>query len=91
MTHKKRLNKTFEHLPHFKNIEDLRSAFLHLSTSMIKLTNDFNTLTDTLYLQHCQMANKNSGGNWLSLEKQIKNPYFGASMLQCGEVQAELR
>ena len=23
---------------------------------------------------------------WLSSEKQIKNPYYGSSMLTCGEV-----
>ena len=91
MMHQTRLNKTLEHLQHFNNIEELRNAFLHLSTSMIKLTKDFKPLNDTLYLQHCPMANNSTGADWLSLEKQIKNPYFGESMLQCGEVKKEIR
>jgi Cu(I)/Ag(I) efflux system membrane fusion protein len=32
------------------------------------------------------MANNNSGADWLSLEKVIKNPYFGDKMLTCGSV-----
>ncbi|MBN2863319.1 MAG: DUF3347 domain-containing protein [Bacteroidales bacterium] len=29
------------------------------------------------------------GADWLSLEKEIRNPYFGKSMLSCGEVTGE--
>jgi len=32
------------------------------------------------------MADDNKGADWLSLEKEIRNPYFGSGMLTCGEV-----
>lgn len=44
----------------------------------------------TLYQQYCPMYNNNKGGMWLSANKEIKNPYFGAQMLNCGEVQKEI-
>jgi Cu(I)/Ag(I) efflux system membrane fusion protein len=33
------------------------------------------------------MAFNNKGAYWLSETKEITNPYFGASMLACGEVK----
>jgi hypothetical protein len=39
-----------------------------------------------LYIVHCSMALNNKGANWLSLEKEIKNPYFGNKMLTCGNI-----
>ncbi|MCD6543000.1 MAG: DUF3347 domain-containing protein [Flavobacteriaceae bacterium] len=41
----------------------------------------------TLYLEFCPMADDNKGSFWLSYDKEIANPFFGASMLQCGEVK----
>jgi Cu(I)/Ag(I) efflux system membrane fusion protein len=35
------------------------------------------------------MADSNKGADWLSLEKEISNPYFGKSMINCGEVTGE--
>ena len=29
--------------------------------------------------------------SWLSAEKNIKNPYYGSSMLTCGSVKSELK
>ncbi len=37
-----------------------------------------------VFLQHCPMANQGKGAHWLSQEKTIKNPYYGATMLRCG-------
>ncbi|MBX3463002.1 MAG: efflux RND transporter periplasmic adaptor subunit [Planctomycetes bacterium] len=39
-----------------------------------------------LYVQHCPMAE----ADWLALEPEIRNPYYGSSMLACGEVRREL-
>jgi Cu(I)/Ag(I) efflux system membrane fusion protein len=33
------------------------------------------------------MANSNKGAYWLSLEKEIRNPYYGQAMLTCGEIR----
>jgi hypothetical protein len=41
----------------------------------------------TLYQDHCPMYNKGKGANWLSEVKDIKNPYLGLKMPECGEVK----
>lgn len=38
--------------------------------------------TDVVYKQYCPMAD----ADWLSKEKAVKNPYYGSSMLTCGNV-----
>lgn len=68
-------------------IEMLRNPlFYDLSNTLIRIIEAYDPLEKTIYLQHCPMANNDKGANWLSLEKEIKNPYYGASMLTCGEV-----
>jgi hypothetical protein len=37
------------------------------------------------------MANKGDGGDWLSTEKEIRNPYYGDEMLECGRVAEEIK
>ena len=32
------------------------------------------------------MANDNNGADWISKEKEIKNPYYGDEMLTCGSI-----
>jgi hypothetical protein len=39
----------------------------------------------TVYYQFCPMANDGKGANWLSTDKEIKNPYYGSQMLSCGK------
>jgi len=43
----------------------------------------------TVYLEFCPMADDNKGSFWLSYDKVISNPFFGKSMLTCGEVKKE--
>jgi hypothetical protein len=43
---------------------------------------------NTLYQQFCPMYD--GGSAWLSMNKDIKNPYYGSKMLTCGKVQKEI-
>jgi hypothetical protein len=43
--------------------------------------------TEPIYQQYCPMKKS----NWLSSEKPIKNPYYGSSMLTCGQVVATIK
>jgi Cu(I)/Ag(I) efflux system membrane fusion protein len=81
-----RIKKVLEHIHHHDNIEDLRKNFIALSDWMIQLTKTFQVVGETIYVQHCPMANNDKGADWLSKEEAIVNPYFGESMLGCGEV-----
>ncbi|MCM4161019.1 efflux RND transporter periplasmic adaptor subunit [Antarcticibacterium flavum] len=68
------------------NIEAQREHFIELSTTTIGLVKTFQLSGDGLYVQRCPMANSDRGANWLSRSNEIRNPYFGSSMLTCGEV-----
>jgi Cu(I)/Ag(I) efflux system membrane fusion protein len=68
-------------------IDEQRTAFIPLSKTMIAIVKAFSPLNgDTLYVQHCPMANDNKGADWLSEKKPIRNPYYGDQMLTCGSV-----
>lgn len=71
-----------------KGIEMKRSHFRILSDKLTEAVKSFGISSgETVYLEFCPMANDNKGAFWLSLDKEIKNPYFGDKMLTCGEVK----
>jgi membrane fusion protein, copper/silver efflux system len=43
-----------------------------------------------LYRIHCPMAFRNKGASWLQADDDVANPYFGARMFGCGEVEREV-
>lgn len=61
-----------------------------LSEATFSLTKAFGTSDQKLYYQHCPMANKDKGGYWLSTNQEIRNPYFGEQMLNCGSTEESL-
>lgn len=63
-----------------------RNQFVLLSEQMVEIGNQMQGMGQTIYVQKCPMANQNEGANWLSLEKEIRNPYYGDDMLTCGSV-----
>ncbi|MCZ4243638.1 DUF3347 domain-containing protein [Pedobacter punctiformis] len=74
-----------------KNLASQRKDFTALSSDLIALFKHADVTEGTIYVQHCPMANKGDGGDWLSTEKDIKNPYYGAEMLTCGRVVEEIK
>lgn len=64
-----------------------RTHFATLSEDMIESIEVFGATRDTLYKSYCPMAESDQGANWLSLQKEIRNPYYGDDMLSCGEVK----
>lgn len=87
MDYHDKMKRVLEHIHHHNTIDDLRDNFIALSDWMIQVTETFQPITETLYLQHCPMADQDRGANWLSKEEPVVNPYFGESMLGCGEVK----
>lgn len=71
-------------------IEEQRKQFDLLSQAIIKSVKSFGIAEGTLYVQHCPMANDNKGADWLSSDKEIRNPYFGEKMLTCGLVKTTI-
>jgi hypothetical protein len=68
-----------------------RELYALLSNDVITLVKSSGLSSGQLYVDYCPMANNDKGANWLSAAKDIKNPYFGDEMLNCGEVQDTIK
>jgi hypothetical protein len=77
----KHINKNKDDLPH------QRSHFMKLSNNMYALVFNFKANETEAYLQYCPMKK----ASWLSDKKDIRNPYYGNKMLDCGSVKATLK
>lgn len=86
----KQLPKLREHtelIMEKNDVEEQRGQFEYLSEAMISIVKAFGPSEDTLFVQHCPMAFDNTGADWLSDVREIRNPYFGNKMLKCGIVK----
>lgn len=79
--------KSLDNLEQAGDLEAQRSAFSPLSNELYKIVKTFGLAGRETYYTYCPMALKNKGAYWLSKESEIRNPYFGASMLNCGSVR----
>lgn len=79
---KNELLKAAEKLNKAGDIEKQRAAFNDVSTVMWKLVKGSDKTNEAVYYQYCPMKK----AWWLSKEKEIQNPYYGASMLTCGRI-----
>jgi len=67
------------------NMENQRSHFVILNENIVPIAMNIESSTN-YYVQKCPMANNNKGAVWLSMEEEIRNPYYGDAMLTCGSV-----
>ncbi len=83
-----------EHAEHIgKNANDIdhqREHFTMMSEDVYDLVKAFGG-GQTLYHDHCPMANDQKGAMWLSETKEVKNPYFGGKMNECVKVQEVIK
>ncbi|MGK0190250.1 MAG: Cu(I)/Ag(I) efflux system membrane fusion protein [Verrucomicrobiales bacterium] len=71
-----------------KDIDVAREVFEPLTNAILSVVKSFGVASDNpLALIHCPMAFDNKGAHWLQIGEDVRNPYFGESMLQCGEVK----
>jgi hypothetical protein len=84
------LNEALEAIAASDDIETQRTAFETLSMNLYDIAKQGN-IGMTVYKQYCPMAFNDKGAFWLSDDKKVMNPYFGASMLRCGSVKEELK
>tara|TARA_R110002051_G_scaffold264120_1_gene324028 strand:+ start:1238 stop:3055 length:1818 start_codon:yes stop_codon:yes gene_type:complete len=89
MTVQKELKASSSAMASTSDIKKQRDHFKHLSAHMISSIQLFG-VNQKVYNNYCPMADSNKGANWLSLEKEIRNPYYGEAMMTCGEVKATL-
>ncbi len=90
MRHSIPAEKAINELVNASDIAGERKPFKPLSNHMIQLAKAFNPFEKPLYILHCTMADDLNGADWLSTEENIMNPYFGQSMLTCGDVKEKI-
>lgn len=74
--------------PGITDIERARTRFRGMSEAFLALHRRFGHRgSEEWQLAHCPMAFDNKGADWVQRGVEIRNPYFGASMLQCGEIR----
>lgn len=76
-----------KHIKDNKDLEHQRGHFLKLSNNMYALVFNFKANETEAYLFYCPMKK----GTWLADKKEIRNPFMGNKMLDCGSVRATLK
>ena len=72
-------------------IKHQREHFATMSEDVYNLAKAFGAGRE-LYHVHCPMYNEDKGGAmWLNETKEVKNPFFGAAMPTCGEVEEVIK
>jgi Cu(I)/Ag(I) efflux system membrane fusion protein len=72
------------------SLDKQRENFGPLSDQLFEIVKSIKVSDSQIYHAYCPMANNDNGGYWISEKKEIANPYFGSSMLKCGEVKHTL-
>ena len=75
--------KQAEILAAAKDLKKAREAFKPLSASLVKYLADNKAGKGAYHEAYCPMAK----ANWLQTEKEVRNPYYGKSMLDCGTLK----
>lgn len=74
------------HMSESKDVAHQREHFASFSANFTKLAKAIKLTDQTVYYDYCPMKKT----YWLSENKEIKNPYFGKQMLDCGKVVSTL-
>lgn len=83
----KLLSLDSRHIRDNKELKHQREHFMKLSNNMYALVFNFKANETEAYLIYCPMKK----ASWLSDSKEIKNPYYGEKMNDCGSVKATLK
>ena len=87
MKHQANLSKAIKDMTDAGNIEEIRAGFALISEEFPAVVRTFGLGVDEpVYILKCPMAFDGRGARWLQKTQETRNPYFGAVMLQCGEV-----
>ncbi len=75
------------HISETTVIDHQREHFESLSKNMYSFLSGLKLNGTTIYQQYCPMKK----AAWLSESEDIRNPYYGDDMLECGKVTATLK
>ena len=74
-----------------ESCERKRIPFAAISSALFGLLKNADLKNTGIYRDYCPMAFNEKGAYWLSNESEIKNPYFGKKMVECGEITDSLK
>ena len=69
-------------------LEAAREAFEPYSTIVADIARDARAAgaaPERLHIFECPMSPRLGRGRWVQTDAELKNPFFGAAMLKCGE------
>ncbi|MDO9374097.1 MAG: DUF3347 domain-containing protein [Ferruginibacter sp.] len=69
-----------------KDLTKQREYFMNFSRNMLAVAKAVKLSDKPVYEVYCPMKK----ASWLSAAKDIRNPYYGSSMLTCGEVKSTI-
>lgn len=84
------IQASFQAVAGAEGIEPARAEFQKLTKITDESVRRFGTAHLPVYEHFCPMAFDDAGGTWLQPDENPLNPYFGSSMLRCGEVRDQL-
>lgn len=84
MNYMTKLSYDAEHIKGVIETEHQRKHFATLSNNMFEVMKVAKP-SYTIYYDHCPMYNDGNGGDWISKEPTIKNPFYGSQMMSCGK------
>jgi len=68
-------------------LDEIRPVFDQVSQTILEIEKKFGHSEDTHFVEaFCPMAFE-KGASWLQLGEELRNPYYGAEMLNCGETK----
>ena len=89
MNQLKTLNGKIKVIASSSDIEAQRQAFSKFNEAFYKSLETFGLKNETAYYQFCPMYN--NGAYWISETQEIRNPYYGDKMLDCGETKDTIK
>jgi Cu(I)/Ag(I) efflux system membrane fusion protein len=80
------LTKLIDMLKKAEDIQAIRKDFRPLSEQIGVLAKAFGFgETGSIYELHCPMAFEGQGAIWYQADEEVRNPYYGATMLKCAD------
>lgn len=90
MKYMTKLSYDAEHIKGVTETDHQREHFSSLSKNMFEVMKVIKP-SYPVYYDHCPMYNDGKGGDWISKESAIKNPFYGNQMLTCGKTVETLK
>ena len=69
------------------DIEEARREFETVSIALLARLKEHGIAEGEYHKAHCPMAFGDRGASWVQADTTVNNPYYGATMLRCGEIR----